>query len=63
MWDLEAAVHNAAVLDYPGEQVPTSNLDGEIAGACFVGDDVVLSTGEEWDPEEPGSFRSNSLAR
>ena len=63
MWDLEAALHNAAVLDSPGEQVPTSNLDGEIAGACFVGDDVVLSTGEEWDPEEPGSFRSNSLAR
>ena len=38
----------------PGEQVPTSNLDGEIAGACFVGDDVVLSTGEEGTPRSQG---------
>ena len=65
VYDLIAALDNPARLDSYGDTFDMRGLiQAEISGACFVGDDVVVSTSPEPnDPEGPDDLAPNILAR
>ncbi|MEV0678862.1 hypothetical protein AB0I60_20325 [Actinosynnema sp. NPDC050436] len=63
--DLHRALSDPAALDTGGDaDTPGWRVRAEVAGACFLGDDVVLSTSPEPnDPEGPEELPHNALAR
>lgn len=65
VYDLHRALDDPTELDHNGSVLQTyGNATAEIAGACFVGDDVVVSTTDEQnEPEGPEDLGPNMLAR
>jgi len=65
VYDIAAALDNAQELDSPGGVFDMRGLiSAEVAGACFVGGDVALSTtAEENDPDGPDDLGPLMLAR
>jgi hypothetical protein len=65
VYDLAAALDNPNRLDSYGDVFDMRGLiQAEISGACFAGDDVVLSTSPEPnDPDGPDDLAPNMLAR
>ncbi len=65
-FDLRQALADPRALDRVRSDVLDIRgvIQAEVSGACFVGDDIVLSTSsEESDPEEPDDLAPNLLAR
>jgi hypothetical protein len=65
VYDLVAALDNPARLDSYGDVFDMRGLiQAEISGACFAGDDVVVSTSTEPnDPDGPDDLGPSILAR
>ncbi|MEV6606056.1 hypothetical protein [Kutzneria sp. NPDC051319] len=65
VYDLAGALADPAALDSFGDVFDLRGLvQAEVAGACFLGDDVVVSTSEEEnDPEGPDDLGPNMLVR
>ncbi len=65
VYDLTRALAEPTVLDGYGDACDLRGLvQAEVAGACFVDDDVVVSTTpEENDPDGPNDLAPNELAR
>ncbi|WP_146173827.1 hypothetical protein [Saccharothrix carnea] len=65
IYDLHRALADATTLDsWHGTFDMPHQVGAEISGACFIDDDVVLSTSpEEHDPEGPEELASNAVAR
>lgn len=65
VYDLPAALSDPATLDsYRGVFDLRGLVQAEVAGACFLGSDVVVSTSpEENEPESPDDLAPNMLAR
>jgi hypothetical protein len=65
VYDLHRALARPDVLDSHGDVFNLTGLiQAEVSGACFVGDDVVISTSAEPnDPEEPDDLAPTMLAR
>jgi hypothetical protein len=64
VYDLTEAMASPERLDGLGDAGQDAMARAEIAGACFVGDDIVLATGHEsGEPDGPGGLGSDMLAR
>lgn len=65
VYDLEKALTEPTTLDSVGDVFTQIGLvQAEVAGACFVGEDIVVSTStEENDPEGPDDLAPTMLAR
>jgi hypothetical protein len=65
VYDLPAALHQPETLDrYTWKLFDMSVVQTEVSGACFVGDDVIVSTSPGPDePAEPDDLAANMLAR
>lgn len=65
VYDLKRALADPATLDSHGDVFDLRGLvQAEVAGACFVDDDVVISTSAEPnDPDGPEDLAPNMLAR
>ena len=65
VYDVGAALDDAAVLDSWGDVWDLRGIvQAEVSGACFVDDDVVVSTSpEENDPDDADDLGPNMLAR
>lgn len=65
VYDLSRALSQSDELDGLGSVLGIRGLaNGEVSGACFVGADVIVSTGsEENDPDSPDDLEPQLLAR
>lgn len=65
VFDLHRALTRPHTLDSPGDVFDLRGLiQAEVSGACFIDDDVVVSTSSEPnDPETPDDLAPNMLAR